>query len=587
MRRLLFLCLTVFALAEFPAVAQIFRKDNAVRSAPDRRPMSTGYSVSRPNADGESKVDFRSQTILVQVPVVVLDGTGNHVAGLDRDAFEIQENGKTQKITNFEELAATGQPLIPVNTAPGTFSNMLGDSTKPHNTTIVVFDTVNTPFLDQAFGRKELIRYLASGLDSGRSLALVVLSSRGIRILQNPTQDSAPLLQAVNRLNGELSVMEGTDVTASTGDSPSTPFASPVPDPYAGLRNFVLQGDSGISRLQQDRAIEATMRGFLDISWALSGVTGRKSLIWATGGFPFYLDSPGSLPGGPLSLLYERTLKALSDAQISVYPVDVRGLVNTNPGANNRGVRGPAAAQQMAARNWLQSSTIDTLGDFAEMTGGKAFYNTNDIAASFRRAANDSASYYVLSYYLDTSNRNPGWRKLKVKVSRKDVEVRSRNGFFVTNATVNPALSLKLDLDFAVNSPFDCTGVPLSVQWTDLAPAGPAGADGKSGAGSGKKVGFLLRVAGNGVSIEPGTANHFNLDLIAYAFGRNQTEAPASFAKNFEGSFPDTQLPKFREKGFGFNHALELPPGQYTVRFVVRDNLSGRVGSVSAPVTVN
>jgi hypothetical protein len=334
------------------------------------------------------------------------------------------------------------------------------------------------------------------------------------------------------------------------------------------------------------------MRGFLDISWALSGTSGRKSLIWATGSFPFYIDSPGAVPGGQLSILYERTMKALNDAEIAVYPVDVRGLVNTAPSAagatSTRGLRGPAAVQQLVTRNWLQGSTIDTLRDFAEMTGGRAFYNTNDIAASFHRAAADSAAYYVLSYYLDTSNRNPGWRKLKVKVGRKGVEVRSRNGFFVTNATVNPALSLKLDLDFAINSPFDSTGVPLSVQWTD-SPAVDAKSDSAVDANKGnkKKVGFLLRVAGNGVLIEPGAANRFNLDLLAYAFTAKGTETPASFAKNFEGSFPDTQLPKFRANGFGFNHALDLPPGKYTVRFVVRDNFSGRVGSITAPVEVD
>ena len=157
---------------------------------------------------------------------------------------------------------------------------------------------------------------------------------------------------------------------------------------------------------------------------------------------------------------------------------------------------------------------------------------------------------------------------------------------------MNPALSLKLDLDLAINSPFDCTGVPLSVQWTD-APVDSRNAGPANGAETGvnktdkRKVGFLLRVAGNGVSIEPGAANRFNLDLLAYAFTGKETEAPASFAKNFEGSFPDTQLPKFREKGFGYRQALDLPPGKYTVRFVVRDNLSGRVGSVSAPVTVD
>ncbi len=556
------------------------------KNRPDAHGMDTGQS-DRQNANQESKVEFRSDTVLVQVPVVVVDKQGNHVLGLAKDDFEVLENGKTQKIAIFEELTTAAQPLTPPATASNTFSNVLGTAGTPHNIAVVVLDTVNTPFLDQAYGRRELVRFLASNLDPGQSFALVVLSSRGVKVVQGFTQDSATLLQALNRLQGELSVMQDTDIgtqaqalTASAGDVPlALAKAPPNADPYSGLRNFVLNGDSGLARLQQDTAIESTMRGFLDISWALSGMSGRKSLIWATGSFPFYIDSPGAIPGGRLSILYERTMKALNDAQISVYPVDVRGLVNTNAGSNTRGRVGSGAVQQLIARNWLQGSTIDTLRDFAEMTGGQAFFNTNDIATSFHRAASDSASYYVVSYYLDTSNRSPGWRKLKVKVNRKAVEVRSRNGFFVTNTTVNPALSQKLDLDFAINSPFDCTGVPLSVQWTD------------AGTGANqtdkRKVGFLLRVAGNGVSIDPAAANRFNLDLLAYAFTGKETDTAASFAKNFEGSLPDTQLPKFREKGFGYRQELDLAPGKYTVRFVVRDNLSGKVGSVSAPITVD
>ena len=75
------------------------------------------------------------------------------------------------------------------------------------------------------------------------------------------------------------------------------------------------------------------------------------------------------------------------------------------------------------------------------MTGGKAFYNTNDLAASFKRAADDASSYYLVGYYLDTQHHNAGWRQLKVKVDKKDTEVRARKGFFVTNATLHSDLT--------------------------------------------------------------------------------------------------------------------------------------------------
>jgi len=589
-----------FVLVGLPLAAQHGSYSPRGSSTPKKYPsyssMDTGFSArTRSNANEESKVEFRSQTVLVEVPTVVVDKQGNPVHSLTKEDFEVLENNKLQKLAIFEEISSSNQRLAPEATPANTFTNGFAATQKSHGVTVLLLDTINTPFLDQTYGRKELIGYLAANVDPGQAFALVVMTSKGVRVLHQVTQDPSLLLQTLQKLNGELPAMQSVDidtqaaaVTTALGNSPVSYSAGM--NSYSDLRDFVINGDAEIARLQQDRAIEATMRGFLDISWALSGIPGRKSLVWATGGFPFYIDSPGAVPGGYLSLLYERAMKAMNDAQVSIYPVDVRGLVNSSPSAdvNTRVRAGRTASQQVMVRNWLQGSTIDTLRDFAEMTGGRAFYNTNDIANSIHRAAADSASYYVLSYYLDTANNTPGWRKLKVKVNRKSVDVRSRNGFFVTNATVNPALSLKLDLDIAVNSPFDCTGLPLSVQWTDAPPV-----DSKKTAATDanktdkKKVAFLLRVAGSGVSIEPGTANRFNLDLLALAFTGKGTEIAANLEQNFTVSLADAQLPQFREQGVGCRHTLDLRPGKYTVRFVVRDNLSGRVGSISAPVTVD
>ena len=180
------------------------------------------------------------------------------------------------------------------------------------------------------------------------------------------------------------------------------------------------------------------------------------------------------MPGGYLSLLYEHTLKALADAEVSVYPVDVRGLVSNSPAgdANYKGgLVGPAFARSITARGWLQTSTIDTLKEFADMTGGQAFYNSNDVEGGFHRAAQDSAEYYILTYYLNTRNTKAGWRQLKVTSSKSlhRLKIRARAGFFVTNATTRLETSRRLDIESAIASPFESTGLPMTVRWTGTA----------------------------------------------------------------------------------------------------------------------
>ena len=557
-------------------------------SAPRQRVDTTNDSQpqSSNNASQEAKVRFRSSAILVQVPVVVVDQNGVPVRSLSKDDFELFEAKKSQKITVFQELGSSHSRFASLPTTPNTFTNELSGIEKPSGVVVFLIDTVNTPFLDQFYGRSELIRYLAGNVDSNQGVALALMDSQGLKMLHDVTQDPAELIQILKKLAGELPALQNVDAVSAS------PAAMRVGNEtlagnaglYSDLRNFVIKGDVNIAHLQQDRASEATMRGLLSISWALAGIPGRKSLVWLTGGFPFYIDSDGAVPGGEMSTLYERALKATNDAQISIYPVDVRGLKVTGLDSSQSARHvGSAAIAGRNTRNWTQVTTFDTLREIAEMTGGRAFYNTNDLTSCFQRASADAAHYYLLGYYLDATNRNPGWRKLKVKVKRNDVEVRARAGYFVTNATINPDLTRNLDMKVAINSPFNSTGVPLTVQVNGSSAKADAT---NAGSPDKRNVDFWVQIAGEGIAVEPGAINRLDMELIAVAFAPNSTEPADSVSQNFTMSIPTDQLPQMRQQGVGYHNKLALSPGQYTVRFVVRDNVSGQVGSVSAPVIV-
>ncbi|MGA8022974.1 MAG: VWA domain-containing protein [Candidatus Acidiferrales bacterium] len=553
------------------------------------QPANPGAPVINPDpdvhrsrtADEERKLAFKSQTILVQVPTVVADKAGNHVHNLNKDAFKILENGKQQRIAIFDEVNAGSSHPAQAANQPGTFSNFTLER-QPFAITVIALDTINTPFLDQTFGRRQLIKYLADNLESGRVFGLVVFGRKGLQVLSGLNGDPASVVAALKKASGEMSAMEtfGTDgkVMAASGDGASelTGGISPGADPVAKMQQFILGADAVQGSYHQTQAIEDTLKAFLAIAWSLSGVPGRKSLVWATGSFPFTLDSPSSLPGGNLSLLYERTMEALNDAQVSVYPVDVRGLVNTSPTADatySGDLSGPGFADAAAERNSLQTSSVRSLENFAEMTGGRAFFNNNDVSAGFKRAADDSSSYYLLGYYVDNLNTKPGWRKLQVQVARKDVEVHARTGFLVTNATIDPELTHKDDVAFALSSQFDSTGLEVTVRWQGI-----------TAAGTEKMVRFAVHLPAMGV-IDERDKNRFDIDFIAQA---TKVGAPVrDAAQTIKGAVPAASMDKIKADGILYQNALELPAGDYQVRFVVRDNLSGRIGSVSAPLTVN
>jgi VWFA-related protein len=540
--------------------------------------MPTSFN-NLPTADEEGKLEFRTATILVQVPVVVTDKTGNHVRGLTKDSFHVFESGKEQKLSVFEEVVTTNAKIAPVVTRPGEFQNLTLPSDPPHSVTVIALDTVNTPFLDQSYGRHELIKYLAKSVDSGQVMALMLMTSRGLKVVQGLTGDPEQLAQILKRASGELPAMQtvSQDATdnAAAGDFSDSLYTAITPntDPVAAMEAFIQRGDAFYAQFQQQNAIETTLNSFLGIAYALNGVPGRKSLLWATGSFPFALTTPSTVPGGYLSTLYERTMQALDEAQISVYPIDMRGLVDFTDASKRR----VPTTQQMSNRSWYQQSTIDTLNEFAEMTGGKAFYNTNDLAGSFKRAADDASSYYLLGYYLDNSDNKAGWRTLKVKIDKTGLDIRNRQGFFVTNATVHREITRNTDIANALASPLEGTGIPITMKWL-----------GVSGDGEKKKAEFAVHLPPGGVTLTADNRVNFEYVVTAYAEKAKKNDVPRKFGQMFASSLPDTQMATLRTSGVLFKGALlDVPPGEYAVRLVVRDNISGKVGSVTAPLTVN
>jgi hypothetical protein len=91
-------------------------------------------------ADQEKKLVLRSQTVLVQVPVVVSDKSGNHVQKLTRDDFKILEDGKQQRIAIFQEVNAGYARPVQTTIAPGTFSNVTLEQ-QPSSITVIALDT--------------------------------------------------------------------------------------------------------------------------------------------------------------------------------------------------------------------------------------------------------------------------------------------------------------------------------------------------------------------------------------------------------------------------------------------------------------
>jgi VWFA-related protein len=534
---------------------------------------------------------FSARAYFILVPVIVTDKNGNHVPGLTKDAFQIFEDGKEQTIASVDEIQTSTVPVQRLPAARNEFSNAIAPEGGARRINVIALDLINTPFLDQVGSRRAAIKYLTNSINRDALFELVSIDGNGMHVLHDFTSDTEVLIAALKKVESKLDAMAGTDTETIRQASGNPSLGEPnglavtydvngvslVDRDSTALEGFA-RGATPIAEFAQVGAVGGTLGAFQQIAQQLSGIPGRKSLFWITGSFPFDIDNTGSSisVGTPFDA-YQRTMQLLNNANISLYPVDARGLVvageiDASVKVSREAMR--ALPEYMAGESRAHQKTLDTMRIFADTTGGKAYFNTNDLVRALNDASNDGSSYYVLSYALDTKNNHPGWRKLKVKVKDGDYGIRSREGFFVTPTTMDPSSSEGMDIREALTSPLDYTGMPLSVKL-----------DAPVTSGVKRKVGFSLLIPANAATVDATDNDRLNLE-IWYVVRNVKGESVSHNSKMYNLNLNATYLAQLQQSGIGYNDTLELPPGQYGLRVVVRDNITGRVGSVWAPLQI-
>jgi VWFA-related protein len=548
--------------------------------------LSAAVGEQQPNRPSDG-TKFVSRSQLVMVPVIVTDGKGRPVTGLSTDSFRIEENGKPQTVKVFEEVKtdAASAGAVRMKARSG-FSNLVASDAQPRRVTILVLDLLNTPIKSQNRARKELIKYLAKSLDSSEPVTLLGISRKGLQQLHSFTTDTKLLIAALNRVSSRLSVqdMHGIDIQSPVAEPTDLSETDPLADDLASF----LQDSSDTLQAFKDRdAARQTLTALNQIAQAYSGIPGRKTLVWASSGFPFMIDDPKAFAymGTDMVDSYEQTWRTLTTQNIAVYPVDVEGLI-----APELGVPALSPGISMSRRKGSNSQTVatretpydrhaeqmDTMRAFADATGGTACLNTNDLAKCFRQAVDDSRTYYLLGFYLASDDRTPGWRKLKVHVAAGGAHVRARDGFYVGNQSQNDEKTRKAALLAGLTSSLEFTGVAMNVRWTNRTKLQTI----VKGVTTEKfSAGFVISLRPKSFVID-GADRVMSLDVAAIAFN-GKGEPVAEFSRKVEQNLSVETMQRAVRDGLVFRETMHVPSGTTLVRFVVRDNNSGEMGSVN------
>lgn len=541
-----------------------------------------------PSKGSQPPAKFSSRTELVVVPVVVTDGTGHHVNGLRKQDFTVLEDGKEQEIRFFEAVQTDTERLYREHNADGVFTNFLEGAQSRKRVTIIVLDLLNTAWGDQHYAQAALLKYLSESLDVHEPTALFVLTRTGLNVIHSFTTDPRVLMAAVRQVrhSNDKFVDQPNDVSLNFNAADM----SEVTQEEAEIQQMSLALAQNVSSMQQKMAIVDTLDSMQQVARAFAGIPGRKSLVWATGSFPLNVSDPSTMLLQPAEFsatagrdnlrdllpMYEQTWNLLNDANIAVYPVDVRGLMgpviaDTTTQQVNNGAMGTTTDS-------AQLDSIDAMKIFAQATGGKAFYDSNNLVEGFREAAADNSSYYVLSYYLDRSKERSGWQKLTVKVKREGVKVRARSGFFMTNAAGDPNVSRQRDLGVALRSPVDFTAIPIVLKWTNI---------GQGPDSNYRKVDFSVTLPPHSIYVDSKDGNHVRLEYVAVVRTQDGKQVGSLQAHALEANLKPDQAEAIQNEGYTYRNSMEVPPGDYTVRFVVRNGVTGETGSLAAALKVS
>ena len=470
---------------------------------------------------------------LVYLNVVAVDPHGNPVTDLTTDDFQINDDGKSQKIAFFRHRDEKLAPAVSLK--PNEFSNRTGAN--PANATVILFDLLNERPETWGDSWNELVHFLQP-LETARDLYLYLL-----------TTDA--------RLYPVHGFVEGG--TGPPGGAPWTRQIKPLMD--AAMREAARAPGLAV----YDRA-QFTHEALGRLALEMSRVPGRGNIVWVTAGVPVAINAR-NLVGESVNMWTWRQLRefgeALARSGVAVYPVQQIMIGSRDVGSS--GPRGSAAA--------IDAGLDDrrTLDELAGLTGGR-LNQGKDIGAATNESRNDLRTSYQIGYFPPAQNWDGKFHKLRVTCKRKGVRIQARTGY---TASHDPAeTETRHALDAATSADFDAAEIGLRVT---MSPDPPDPKDPQM-------EHFNLHIDANDLALARQGGQYtaqLRLAAIAYlANGRNQDSRIIGFNPHYGAAERDKAI----RDGIDFNQDMKVEANVKQIRFIVFDRGSNAVGSVTIPV---
>jgi VWFA-related protein len=549
----------------------------APQSPASRTPDNQGVTAQQ--TPGGYTLSVNANIVLTNV--VVRDRkTGALVKGLKASDFQILENGKPQKIASFDYENVDEAASLAEKTVSGkaTVADLIERSfgsdpvkLKDHRLIVIFFDlsSMQDEDIDRAVDAAK--KYVTEKMQPADLVAMVSMST-GLSLDQDFTSDKTALLHVLAAYNGDDTTgfaNGGTGSTDGTSDD-TTAFAA---------------DDTEYNSLNTDRELLAIR----SIAKSLEHVDQRKSMLYFSGGLTRNgIENQASL---------RAATNEAAKANLAIYSVDSRGLQAMPPGgdATKGSLRGSSAYSGAAITAQFNAnfSSQETLATLSSDTGGKAFFDSNDFAPAFQQVQNDTQAYYILGFKSTDERQDGSYRHLTVKVNRPDVKLEYRPGYFApADFHHQKTEDREIALQEQLRSDVPATDVTMYLQALYF-----RGND----AHGDLFVPVSLIVPGSQIPFaKVKDLDKASLDIMGQVrrpVGKNTDVCAISTTDdehNFVtvGNVRDTvklsvnQAQQVERKNIQYSTGFTLAPGCYQLKFVVRENQTGAMGSFETLINV-
>ena len=504
-------------------------------------------------ASGEAQVSH-APTITVNARLVVLDVVvtgkdGKPVDGLTRKDFQIFEDDKPQDIRSFEPPAAHNLPTDPASTGPAT----VFDAAKPASfgqspITILVLDQLNTHFADSSFAHRALHDYLEKQPQTlSRPTTLLTVFDNNFKLLQAFTRDRDALLRALDA----------------------------APTKYAWNLEQNGKADYGpIERLDQ------SLRALEQIAQSYARIPGRKNLIWVGGGFPTI--DPTTIDGGDAQEVkdtLQHVTDVLLDTRITLYAIDpsssAAGMTEITDSTQ---MEFAMAAGDALSGNFDPFSANEDFDRLGPVTGGRVVRGMNDIAEQIADSVDLGANYYTIGYAPTSSSQAEGkYRRIRIVCLVPGLKATTRDGYYTQSTEQEKSVdTTAYDLATAAESTIPLNGLHVTV--------GPNHSVSSEPVSSGEES-YIIHVGASALTWKPDSDGGSAASVAVMAVSLSSKgkmlghvlhgmTAHARAGTNLNDS----------TRNADFDFPVKPVAKATTLRFIVRDSATGRMGSVDLPL---